>query len=46
MVSITWGSTNQVAVRIVGNVILESGNHQEEGSITNPKTKLPNDIRI
>ena len=46
MVPITRGNTNQVAIRIIGNVILENGSHQEEGSITNPKTKLPNNIRI
>ena len=46
MVSITRGNTNQIAIRIVGNVILGSGGYQEEGSTINPKIKLPNDIRI
>ena len=46
MVSITRGNTNQVAIRIIENVILESSGYQKERSIINSKTKLPNNIRI
>ena len=45
MVSITRGNTNQTAVRITRNAILENGGHQVERNTTNPKTKLPNDVR-
>ena len=46
MVSITQWNTNQIAIRIVGNVILEGDGYQENRSITYSKTKLPNNIRI
>ena len=44
MVPITRRDTNQIAILIIRNIILESGGHQEEGSTTHPKTKLPNNI--
>ena len=46
MVSITRGNTNQTAIRIVRDVILESNGYQKKGSTTNSKIKLPNDIHI
>ena len=46
MVSITRENTNQIAIQIIGNTILESSGYQEEGNTTNSKTKLPNNIRI
>ena len=47
MVPIIYKNTNRIiTILTIGNTILESGGHPEEGSTTHPKTKLPDNIRI
>ena len=45
MVSIIHRNTNQIAISIIGSIILEGGSHQKERNTTHFKTGLPNNIR-